>query len=112
MQQQSFRIVRVTFVVAAFETFLFPFFSIPRPFLADVHGRRFDKSGLGLRVDYSNVCGTCAKKERRKTRDAGCIVPLSRSSFWYVWKRMDKGKMNLRDSQAIGRRPDRRINSF
>jgi len=41
------------------------------------------------------------------------IVPLRHTALsGYVWKRMNKGEMNLLSSQAIGRRPDRRINSF
>lgn len=64
------------------------------------------------------ICGTCPERLRecelaRRSR----IVPLRHTALsGYVWKRMNKkkrkGEMNLLGSQAIGRRPDRRINSF
>lgn len=66
-------------------------FSLPlaRSFLSCVS----DSTKLAcLRVDYSNVCGTCYEKGRCRNPRAACIVPLSRAPFGTCEKEWTKRK--------------------
>lgn len=63
------------------------------------------------------MCGTCPERTREcelARRRPRVLCHWGREALFggYVWKRMNKGEMNLLGSQAIGRRLDRRINSF